>query len=149
MNEPAEEDTAPNEPPGGRPQDSFDDDLDDDDDLFETATEVSCECRCGECCRNLIIEVDVEDAKREPKIAERGSPTYTSAELTESGKRELEGYLLNDVKNDGACTFLDRTTNLCTIHETRPWVCRVFDCDGEQREELVQLGILPPRGWSR
>jgi Fe-S-cluster containining protein len=149
MSEPAEEHTPQKEPPGAAPPDWGDDDLDDDDDLFETATEIKNECRCGECCRNMIIDVDVEDAKREPKIAERGSPLYTSAEFTDSGQRELEGYNLNDKTKDYACTFLDTTTNLCSIYETRPWVCRLFDCDGEQRDELVQLGILPPRGQGR
>jgi Fe-S-cluster containining protein len=98
----------------------------------------------GQCCK-LIIEVGLDDARREPKIAERGSPIYAPAELTESGQAELEGYLLNDAKNGYACTFLDRSTNLCSIYDTRPWVCRIFDCDGKDREELVQLGILPPR----
>jgi len=129
------------EPPAMLPED---DGWDADDDELEPGREVQCECRCGKCC-HMLIEVDVEDAKREPKIAERGSPIFAPAELTESGKRELEGYLLNDSRNGYACTFLDRTSNLCSIYDTRPWVCRVFDCDGEQREELVQLGILPPR----
>jgi Fe-S-cluster containining protein len=106
------------------------------------------DCRCGECCR-MIIEADLDDAGREPRIAERGSPIYAPAGFTESGKPELEGYLHNDRAKNYACTFLDTTTNLCSIYDNRPWVCRVFDCDGEQREELVQLGILPPRGRSR
>lgn len=98
-------------------------------------------CRCAECCRRLIIEVLLEDAEREPKIRERGSPIYTAAELTRSGQRELSGYLLNGP--GGACVFLDQETNLCTIHATRPLVCRLFNCDGEDRQELVELGILP------
>ena len=54
--------------------------------------------------------------------------------------------MLNKVDGKGhACTFLNDATNECTIYETRPWTCRVFDCDGPQRKELVQLGILPPR----
>src|SRR5262249_13858690 len=31
-------------------------------------------CRCAQCCRRLIIEALVEDAKGEPKIRELGSP---------------------------------------------------------------------------
>jgi hypothetical protein len=50
------------------------------------------ECRCGECCRRLIIEVAVEDAEREPKIKKLGSPTYLPGILTCSGKAELIGY---------------------------------------------------------
>lgn len=98
-------------------------------------------CRCAECCR-LLIEVRLEDAEREPKIRERGSPIYTDARLTASGQRELAGYMLNSPDNDYACAFLDRASNLCTIHETRPLLCRLFNCDGEGREQLIELGIL-------
>jgi len=98
-------------------------------------------CRCGNCCRSMLIEVLVEDAEREPRIKELASPIYADARLTLSGQRELEGYLLNTGEN-GACVFLDDKTNLCTIYETRPLLCRVFDCDGEAREQLLDLGIL-------
>jgi Fe-S-cluster containining protein len=101
---------------------------------------VANECRCSECCRRLLIEVVLPDAEREPRIALLGSPIYTDERLTESGKRELEGYFLN--APDGPCVFLDRQTKLCTIHETRPLVCRLFDCEGEGREQLIELGIV-------
>jgi Fe-S-cluster containining protein len=107
------------------------------------ANEVKSDCRCGECCKSLILEALVEDALVEPRIAEKGDPIYQAPELTASGTRELIGYLLNSAKNGGACAFLDRTTNLCTIYETRPLMCRLFDCD--HQEELIELGILPPR----
>jgi hypothetical protein len=96
-------------------------------------------CRCAACCRALIIEACVEDAEREPRIREKGSPIYTPAPLTESGQEELSGYLLN---GKDACVLLDPETNLCTIHATRPLTCRLFDCDGAGREQLVELGIL-------
>lgn len=106
--------------------------------------DIKSECLCGTCC-HLLIEVDVRDAEQEPRIKEVGSPIYMPAELTESGQKELAGYLLNVESNGYACAFLDRKTNLCKIYPTRPLVCRLFNCDGEDREELVQLGILPPR----
>ncbi len=99
-------------------------------------------CRCGKCCRSLLIEVLVEDAEREPRIKELGSPTYTDARLTRSGQPEIEGYMLNSKANDYACAFLDRQTNLCTIYETRPLICRLFDCDEKNREDLIELGII-------
>jgi Fe-S-cluster containining protein len=80
-------------------------------------------------------------AEREPKIKEFGSPTYTDERLTRSGKRELEGFMLNS-HDDMACVFLDREKNLCTIYETRPLGCRVFDCNGEGREQMIELGIF-------
>jgi Fe-S-cluster containining protein len=99
-------------------------------------------CRCGKCCRSLLIEVLLEDAEREPRIKELGSPTYTDARLTQSGQPEIEGYMLNSSANDYACAFLDRQTNLCSIYETRPLVCRLFDCDEKNREDLIELGII-------
>jgi Fe-S-cluster containining protein len=108
------------------------------------ASAPTCQCRCGQCCRHLLIEVSLEDAKREPKIAERGDPMYEHPNLTVSGKRELIGYFLNSRGEDPACIFLDQATNLCTIYETRPLVCRLFDCDGAGRKQMVELGMLPP-----
>lgn len=55
-------------------------------------------------------------------------------------QKELAGYLLN--AKDGPCAFLDRQTNLCTIYDSRPLICRLFDCEGEDRERLIELGIL-------
>jgi len=120
-----------------------------DEDDLENVPEVQSECRCGECCRHLIIEAGLEDAEREPRIKTRGSPVFAQAEFTKSGKKELEGYLLNAKDNDNACAFLEQTTNLCSIYETRPWACRVFDCDGEGREQLIQLGIRPGNSRDR
>lgn len=87
--------------------------------------EHACEsqCRCGRCCESLIIETSLRDAIREPKIASCGSPIYDDMD----GTKELIGYLLNG--RHGPCVFLDAATKRCTIHETRPLVCRVFNCD--------------------
>src|SRR5262249_10587658 len=84
------------------------------------------ECRCGNCCRSLIIEVGLEDALREPRIAELASPIYAPKELT-GGEEVLEGFLLNGL--GGPCVFLDLASNRCTIYETRPLTCRLFACD--------------------
>lgn len=97
-------------------------------------------CDCGKCCRHLLIEVLAEDAKREPKIAERGSPILGWPDA--NGHRELDGYFLNARGDDMACVFLDRATNKCTIYETRPLLCRLFNCDGAGREQLVELDLF-------
>lgn len=91
-------------------------------------------CKCGECCRSLIIEVSLRDAEREPKIKELGRPLKGM----DGG---LAGYSLNRKGKDYSCVFLNQD-NLCGIYPTRPLVCRVFNCDGEYREELIELGIL-------
>ena len=69
-------------------EDEFDEDEeedDEDDEDEENVKEATCECRCGECCRRLLIEVDLHDAERAPRIKELGSPTYTDERLTRSG----------------------------------------------------------------
>jgi Fe-S-cluster containining protein len=104
---------------------------------------VRSDCRCGECCRSLILEATAEDGVVEPQIKERCSPLYEHPQLT-GGTRQLIGYILN--AEDGPCTFLDQQTNLCKIYQTRPLMCRLFDCSGKDRDNLVELGILPPRG---
>jgi hypothetical protein len=107
--------------------------------------EVTSHCRCSNCCRSLIIEVCLQDAEVEPRIKVRGSPLYTPAELSLSGQQELEGNLLNG--KGGSCVFLDEKRNLCTIHGTRPLVCRLFQCDGSGLcgAPLRHLSPGPPR----
>jgi Fe-S-cluster containining protein len=74
----------------------------------------------------------LRDAEREPRIKELCGPIWnTDIEIFE-GRKEVGGYLLNSQENGGACAFFDRQTRLCTIHETRPLVCRLFNCDQEQ-----------------
>jgi len=95
-------------------------------------------CRCGQCCR-LIIEVNLADAEREPRIKELGSPICLDARLSEGGEPELIGYLLNKPPSN-ACVFLDEQ-NLCSIYPTRPLVCRLFDCEKAKSDELIDLGV--------
>lgn len=86
---------------------------------METIHTKLCENCCGECCEQFIVEASFRDAEREPRI--KDLPTIKG--FTD----EVEGYLLNG--EDGACVFFNQETALCTIYETRPLVCRVFDCD--------------------
>lgn len=98
---------------------------------------VSCHCQCGNCCERLIIEVDVEDGEREPRIAAECLPLR-------DGSPEIVGYRLNDQENGYACRFFDRTKRLCQIYDTRPLLCRIFNCD-EARESEEQRDILADR----
>ena len=87
---------------------------------------VTCSCTCGNCCEQLIVEVSMRDADREPRIAEKGKPLYDMVD----GRREQIGYLLNGPS--GACVLFDSSSRRCTIYETRPLVCRVYNCDDPQ-----------------
>ena len=91
MTEPGEQPIPHKEPAKAVPPSYAGDDLDDDEDLVEPGTEVKNSCRCGECCRRLIVEVGTEDAEREPKIKERCEPIYAPPELTKSGQRNSKG----------------------------------------------------------
>ena len=96
---------------------------------YEDQHSVTCECRCGRCCQNLIIEVSLRDAEREPRIREC-APIY--ADNFGQGPRELIGYILNT--GSTGCGFYDSQKQVCTIHETRPLISRVFNCDVEREE---------------
>jgi Fe-S-cluster containining protein len=77
-----------------------------------------------------------EDALVEPRIA-------AECERMRDVTDETTDYLLNGP--GGPCAFLDQRTSLCGIYDTRPLMCRLFDCQAGFRDELVELGILPPR----
>lgn len=122
--------------PPGEPGHNVDDEGTHDPDECELCVErcktVACDCQCGKCCEQLIIEVSLRDAEREPRIKQLCSPLWDSDIEIFEHRREVGGYLLNSHDNEGACVFFDRQTRLCTIHETRPLVCRLFNCDSEQ-----------------
>lgn len=112
----------------------LDEDGDHDPDECELCLEqhpVSCSCKCGNCCESLLIEVSLRDAEREPRIREcppiRG---FTDEQI---------GYLLNDPQNGHACRFFDRTSRLCTIYDTRPLICRLFNCEEERDGDRGEL----------
>jgi Fe-S-cluster containining protein len=97
---------------------------------------VRCECRCGKCYESLIIEATMKDGEREPKLKENASPIYDDM----SGVKEQIGYLLNGP--GGPCVFLDPATKLCTIYETRPLCCRLYDCGEFERTMREIDGLL-------
>ena len=101
---------------------------------LEADCTIRCECRCGNCCERMIIEASLRDAEREPRIAERGRPIYDDM----WGPKEQIGWFLNDPEH-GHCVFFDPQTRLCTIHATRPLICRLFDCDAERAGERAAL----------
>lgn len=74
----------------------------------------------------LNIVVSEEDAVREPKIATQG----VAFESTNAAGEKFRKWRLNS--EAGPCLFFTRDQQglgVCEIHETRPLVCRMFDCD--------------------
>ena len=93
---------------------------------FERNNATNCHHKCGCCCESLLIEVSLRDAEREPRIK------WCRAIYDDmSGERELIGYLINDQSQDMACRFFNRNARACSIYETRPLVCRVYDCEDD------------------
>jgi len=62
---------------------------------------------------------------------------------------EIIGYVLTrGGAPGGPCLFLERDVEgrgVCTIYETRPDVCRRFDCHGAGGRRLVALGYVADR----
>ncbi len=122
---------APNEP-GHDVDEEGSHDSDECELCLERNHSVGCNCRCGKCCESLLIEVSLRDAEREPRIKELGRPIWDNEADIFHGQKVVGGYLLNNRTDGPECVFFDRQTRLCTIHETRPLVCRLFNCDQEQ-----------------
>ena len=86
---------------------------------------------CGKCC-HLLVELTpgVDDAVPEDCVVEHA------------------GVRCMDQQGDGACVALDPATQLCTIYELRPQVCRDFK-RGEalcRRTVFSRRGTLAPAG---
>ncbi|MCI0464224.1 MAG: YkgJ family cysteine cluster protein [Gemmataceae bacterium] len=105
-----------------------------------------CVCRRGHCCERLLIEATAFDARREPKIRERGSITDESGLVP----YEEADWLLNGPS--GACVFFRRDADgrgICEIYDTRPLCCRLFNCDTDERAvefRSPKAPVINPKG---
>lgn len=91
----------------------------------ETEGQIDCRCRCGFCCEYMRIEISDYDAGCDPKIRQRATPVVVSPEPDAAPR-----WLLNS--DAGPCVFFlrdEQGLGCCEIYETRPQVCRMFDCD--------------------
>jgi Fe-S-cluster containining protein len=102
-----------------------------------------------------VVRATGEDAEREPLIRERGLPVAYDGPEGLAGPPTM--YVLNvlDAAAEdglGPCAFLDAGPPggpaSCTIHATRPDVCRAVDCSlfAGAWERLHALGLLTPGG---
>lgn len=74
--------------------------------------DVTCSTCRANCCR-LEVMLITDTGVPERYIAEDKWGGMTMARL-----------------DDGWCAALDRDTMLCTIYESRPWICREFEMGG-------------------
>lgn len=97
--------------------------------LIQNDVRAKCQCRCGLCREYMIIEATALDARREPKIRERGSIIDEGGEIPP----DQADWMLNRGRG---CVFFHRDAEgkgICEIYETRPLCCRLFDCDHDGR----------------
>lgn len=106
-------------------------------DLKAPSSVYRCPPDCGLCCSHLLVEADVIDVLREPRIQQ--------AVPLEPGKHSLPvlecTWLMHDVARH-CCPFLDAQKR-CGIYPTRPHVCVGFSAGGTKCRELRTEAGLP------
>ena len=84
------------------------------------------ECHsCGVCCKLFVINLNKEEyelGKYKTIFAEFGTVDFEEAELT--------GANLLAQNEDESCIYLQE--GKCSIHDSRPQVCRNFFCDSDE-----------------
>lgn len=97
--------------------------------------------QCGACCEQLIVEAGLEDALREPLIAE------TARLLNGKGKIPLADACFGLACGKAQpCPFGDRVDgkHVCHIYPTRPGVCVQFQAGSRQCQMAREWAHLPP-----
>lgn len=86
------------------------------------------ECKqCGQCCHSMSATMILEDMSREPRLWDVAVPIHkvgnprTMAYMVE----KQHPFVINKIHRGAACPFLN-TINECTIHSTRPQICRDY-----------------------
>ncbi len=92
------------------------------------------EChQSGVCCKLFLINLNKEEyesGKYETELGKFGIVEFEKAELT--GQNILKR------REDGSCIYLKDKS--CSIHKTRPQVCRGFFCNSkkEQYQDMIR-----------
>ena len=83
--------------------------------------------RCGECCKGMIIKLDIKDIIRIEKL---GYEDFTMEDPLGSPKPVLK-------RNKNSCIFLKQKENFhsCKIHSVRPDICREYPFTEEEELE--------------
>ncbi len=92
---------------------------------------------CGACCRTFPVFVSEADAEMEPRIRSEGY------RLPDHLREDDWAYKLYPLPFHERCSFLG-PDSLCTIHPTRPRVCRDFPAGDPQCQEARSRVGLPP-----
>ncbi len=92
---------------------------------------------CGACCRSLIVEAHYYDAMREPKLYQ------LDPEIDREKLREGDRCLVLHDRERRCCPFLEDSSNLCTIYETRPVACVLVEPGDAKCQQARKMKGLP------
>ena len=98
--------------------------------------------RCGACCKHLLVEADLIDVLREPRLPE-AQPHYCGRaidDVLEELEDEFKVVLLNGAEG---CAFL-AADNSCSIYPTRPNACVAMAPGDDQCQESRNCEGLSP-----
>ncbi len=108
-------------------------------------TRYECDC-CGACCQgHLIVETDIIDMLREPKLAE-ADPHYAGkspAQVLEILHEEIGKAVVIACGTNRPCPFLNSECR-CSIYPTRPNDCVAMQAGDEQCQRAREAAGLEP-----
>lgn len=102
------------------------------------------ECnKCGHCCSHgtgFLIKEDYE------KLAKHLNITVEELKEKHLEKRTLFGKEMHRPKTKtkpfGKCIFLNNETKLCTVHEVKPFQCKIGTCDKKTSNDIQEWFYL-------
>jgi Fe-S-cluster containining protein len=89
----------------------------------------------GRCCKIFLINLTEEEYKS-GKYKTHGSEFGITEDFKEA---EISGANTLEQKEDGSCVYLK--DNKCSIHATRPKVCRAFFCTSKEEkfQDMIKM----------
>jgi len=92
--------------------------------------------QCGECCKLFFINLNEEEynSREFRTIFDDLAVVEDYSIASDCGANFLAK------KDDGSCIYLE--DNSCSIHESRPQVCRSFFCDSTEDEYQTMREII-------
>lgn len=103
--------------------------------------------RCGACCRHLIVEADLLDLLREPRLSD-ADPQFCGRAIDDVLAELRDEFKVVIPTQAHGCAFLGND-NTCAIYPTRPNACVGLQAGDDQCQEARQaagLRALKPRG---
>ncbi|KKQ81492.1 MAG: hypothetical protein UT05_C0015G0001 [Parcubacteria group bacterium GW2011_GWF2_38_76] len=92
--------------------------------------------QCGECCKLFFINLNEEEYR-----SGKFKTIFDGLEAIDDYSSAAEcGANFLAKKDDGSCIYLDNSC--CSIHKSRPQVCRSFFCDSTEEEYQTMREII-------